>query len=481
MLTEAQAAGVISEALEIGEKRWRQRLRVAEAAYRHTHNGRAMPENILAALIHSYNNTFEAMQEAGHIKRGTPIHEDTFSSDVSPHVPFAFDVITALLPNLIIDEIASIQPMDRRTGEIYFLDYKRSITKGKHTAGETALSALTGANTGTEYDGEYSTDDVTETIGTGTGSEDNFPDTLGQVPIVAGSVVISDGTQEVTDDGEGGLIGDGSGTVDYVTGAIDVTFDSNVASGADVEVTYQVDQERNPDAVGIIDLELRSDTVRARRHALRARWMMDAEYDLMKAHGRNAGDELLAVVVSEIKRDIEIRYLNMLWAQGTGTARSFDAQPPTIGITKFDHYRTFKVELSAAGNRMMQDTQRASGNFIVIGTDVATMIESLGEPDFKPSVDLMNPPAGPHMVGIFGGRWRVIKNPAPEWNGRCLVGHKGEGYLNAGSVWAPYRPVVITPKIVLDDFKNRQGVLSYSAQKMINAKMFTKITCTNTP
>ena len=151
--TPRDASGVISEALELGQRSWKRRMRVAESAYRHSHDGRSMPENLQATLVHCYNNTFGAMQQAEFIPRGAPMCEDTFSTNVSPHVPFAFDVITALIPNLIIDEIASIQPMDRRTGEIYYMDFRRGIAKGKHTQNETALNAQTGAyNDGQEYD-----------------------------------------------------------------------------------------------------------------------------------------------------------------------------------------------------------------------------------------------------------------------------------------------------------------------------------------
>lgn|SRR3990167_6408686 len=45
-------------------------------------------------------------------------------------------------------------------------------------------------------------------------------------------------TQNVTDTGGGLLIGDGSGTIDYETGAISVSFSSLVPSGADIQIQY---------------------------------------------------------------------------------------------------------------------------------------------------------------------------------------------------------------------------------------------------
>ncbi len=58
--------------------------------------------------------------------------------------------------------------------------------------------------------------------------------------IARGSVVIdgSNPVQQVTDDGEGALQGDGTGTVDYLTGAISVTFTLPPAVASTVLLTY---------------------------------------------------------------------------------------------------------------------------------------------------------------------------------------------------------------------------------------------------
>jgi hypothetical protein len=45
-------------------------------------------------------------------------------------------------------------------------------------------------------------------------------------------------TQNVTDDGNGNLIGDGIGTIDYESGAISITFNSVVVDGADIQIQY---------------------------------------------------------------------------------------------------------------------------------------------------------------------------------------------------------------------------------------------------
>ncbi len=54
------------------------------------------------------------------------------------------------------------------------------------------------------------------------------------------------GTANVTDDGNGNLIGDGSGTINYATGAINVTFATAITSGNQIQIQYNPFQASIP-------------------------------------------------------------------------------------------------------------------------------------------------------------------------------------------------------------------------------------------
>jgi hypothetical protein len=76
-------------------------------------------------------------------------------------------------------------------------------------------------------------------------------------PIFPGSVRVTDGAaspQVLTDNGLGVLSGDGSGTVDYDAGLVNVTFTSNVPGGQFVMVTAQAQGVPNPPHPGAADL-----------------------------------------------------------------------------------------------------------------------------------------------------------------------------------------------------------------------------------
>ena len=78
---------------------------------------------------------------------------------------------------------------------------------------------------------------ATVDIGTGNGTATDFTGTFTKAPVLPGSVVVTDGTQTLRDDGCGRLYGDGTGTVNYETGTISVSFGSAPAADVTVSVT----------------------------------------------------------------------------------------------------------------------------------------------------------------------------------------------------------------------------------------------------
>jgi len=113
-------------------------------------------------------------------------------------------------------------------------------------------------------------DSIIQVIGTGDGSTANFVDTLTHHhPVVASTPPpmptritftittkkeSDSSTMTVTDDGNGNLIGDGSGTINYTSGVVNVTFEANVKNGESVTVSYRTLQVWPDDFVGAVDI-----------------------------------------------------------------------------------------------------------------------------------------------------------------------------------------------------------------------------------
>lgn len=82
---------------------------------------------------------------------------------------------------------------------------------------------------------------VDEAHGTGNGTTGPYAFNLTNTPVRRGTVVITAGAQSATDDGIGGFTttpAGGSGTINYTTGAISITFANNVGGGTAITVTY---------------------------------------------------------------------------------------------------------------------------------------------------------------------------------------------------------------------------------------------------
>lgn len=76
-------------------------------------------------------------------------------------------------------------------------------------------------------------------IGTGDGATTSFNFTISAFPILVGSLYVTDGTQVAVDDGAGGFVSPASGTINYSTGAVSVTFATAPAANANISQNSQ--------------------------------------------------------------------------------------------------------------------------------------------------------------------------------------------------------------------------------------------------
>lgn len=83
----------------------------------------------------------------------------------------------------------------------------------------------------------------------GDGITSSFAGGLQSPPIIEGSLLITDGTQIVEDDSDGNLTGDGTGTINYITGAYVVNFTLPPSSGATIYAKYQGYDPTRPQGV----------------------------------------------------------------------------------------------------------------------------------------------------------------------------------------------------------------------------------------
>src|SRR5210317_1014502 len=105
----------------------------------------------LAILLENTKSEIEMAK--GRMMQGSPVLEGTDISMISTFQSQAYDIVTAVMPNLIANDIVSVQPLDRRNGQVFFLKFKYADKKGQIPANGDMLTPTSGY-AGYDYSGE---------------------------------------------------------------------------------------------------------------------------------------------------------------------------------------------------------------------------------------------------------------------------------------------------------------------------------------
>jgi len=251
-----------------------------------------------------------------------------------------------------------------------------------------------------------------------------------------------------------------------------------------------------------IDIKIESVAVTAQSRKLKAKWSPELAQDLNAYHSLDAEVELTQILSEQVALEIDREILNDLLTQANGanlywsrapgkflnketgaeaTASSSLAGGPAFTGTVREWYETLIETIIDAANQIHRKTLRGSANFIVVGPDVATILES--SVMYRPSYSLdgegqVGAPMtiGADKSGTLSNRFTVYKDPYFPRN-RILVGYKGGSYLETGYVYAPYVPLIVTPTIFQpEDFTPRKGVMTRYGKKMVRSDFYGTVT-----
>jgi hypothetical protein len=122
-------------------------------------------------------------------------------------------------------------------------------------------------------------------------------------------------------------------------------------------------------------------------------------------------------------------------------------------------------------------TLRGGANFIVCISYSSYYLESI--PGYAANSDGDVSKAsyafGVQKAGQLNNRYTVYKNPYMTEN-TILVGFRGTQFLEAGAVFAPYIPLIMTPLLYdPNTFTPRKGLLTRYAKKMLRPEFYGKV------
>jgi len=239
-----------------------------------------------------------------------------------------------------------------------------------------------------------------------------------------------------------------------------------------------------------INVQMRSETIAAKTRKLKAQWTPEFSQDLNAFHSLDAEAELTSILSEYISLEIDLEILGMLienvpaantavWSAKVGNelnnaGTALVSNTNGVYYTQMSWFQTLGIKLQKVSNLIHQKTLRGGANFMVVSPTVATILESI--PGFAADSDgdaaKMQYAFGVQKVGQLNSRYKVYKNPYMKEN-FILMGFKGNQFLEAGAVYAPYIPLIMTP-LVYDPntFTPRKGIMTRYAKKMVRPEFY---------
>tara|TARA_B100000809_G_scaffold3751_1_gene4031 strand:+ start:1427 stop:3160 length:1734 start_codon:yes stop_codon:yes gene_type:complete len=245
----------------------------------------------------------------------------------------------------------------------------------------------------------------------------------------------------------------------------------------------------NSETIPEIDIKVDSVSVTAITKKLKAKWTPELGQDLNAYHNLDAEVELTSVLSEHIALEIDREILEDLlkganaatyhWSRKpgkfvnrtTGDSTNESLYPDFTG-TVSEWYETLVETINDVSAQIHRKTLRGGANFLVMGPEVANVLEFTS--GFRASItgDEDKGTVGAVKAGSISKKWDVWVDPYFPRNA-ILVGRKGGSFLESGYVYAPYVPLQVTPTIFgTEDFVPRKGVMTRYAKKMVRPDMY---------
>ena len=448
----------------------------------------------------------------------------------------ALPLVRKVFGQIAAQEFVSVQPMNLPSGLVFYLDFQYGDTKAPFGTGESLYGADGAGPFGnTDTGGLYGAGRFGYSINNTSSAQTVTPGTASWSSVGYDSefsasatgdtlrLVTLDLTGKNADlEGARGFILSGSNLAaadnypqftsvsgNNVTFVIDATKETAKDAGL-YDVIYQIQPADNargdfedgnntangsntPISIPEINVQMKSSAIVAKTRKLKAVWTPEFAQDLNAYHALDAEAELTSILSEYISLEIDLEILDMLLqnaAAGTEVwsavnNRSITGTAPTDGTisdlgfynSQGQWFQTLGTKIQKLSNIIHQKTLRGGANFLVCSPAVGTILESI--PGFAADSDGDTAKAtyafGVHKVGALNSRQKVYKNPYMKEN-QILVGFRGSQFLEAGAVFAPYIPLIMTP-LVYDPntFTPRKGLLTRYAKKMVRPEFYGKI------
>lgn len=340
------------------------------------------------------------------------------------------------------NDFVTYVPPDHDKAELFVIDRVAGSTFGQMNAGELIDET---------FNKQYATMDQQYVIGTGDGTKKNFPFALADLsinqiamPIRKGYVRVYHDDDLVAEDyREDGLVSgafsvgntmvnvSSNGTVNYATGAGEIVFSVAPAVGIEVTLGVDIDIEKAPQLIPLIEHQVKSFTVRPHEGAITVSESIQAVFAAKREFGLELRGMQLTAARNALAAEKDRKRLKMMW-KAAKFHNEFPRLTPNTGVSPGE-YRQMKVLefLNGLSSQMLQSNRKSGGVGVFCGLELINYLRST--PGFVERPNYAAIPQ-PHYVGRFGGYGIYCDPGAGLWDG-LMIG-KGQNYGDSGFVAA---------------------------------------------
>ena len=394
----------------------------------------------------------------------------------------ALDVITVSYGSSPLSIVCTTQPIDDEKGLVYYKDVKAGSTRGNYTAGETMLGVDSGFN---KYPNGYASGTIAEALGTGNDILTNFTGTLANKPIRPGffsleAVVDGGATVTAKDDGFGNVLGVGvSGTINYTTGAFDITFATAIDDTEVIAGSYQVLFEESEDSISELNYDFTSKEVTARPYALKGGVGLMKAFGMKKKFGLIADEELAIDLTNGINSEVFGDLVRKMSAACPADSTTEYTVTPPAGTNAYEWTQMFQRYLSKMETQLVNKADRGTISYYVAGLNVCDYIENV--PGFQKLYD-GNQVSGAHLYGTLKGipvirvtKSELLTKGAVDGSNRMIGGFKGNSAFEAAASYNPFMPLTVTTMLPTSNpLKSQRAAATVAATEVLVENFLTE-------
>lgn len=294
---------------------------------------------------------------------------------------------------------------------------------------------------------------------------DTATDVGTQMPVKPRSVkILHDRNIVGSDDGNGYLQGvfelekaDGTtstinitGKVDYATGTVNAKFSEAPASGLDIHIGYDVDIEKAPSLIPLIDHTMESRVIYPHEAAIASSVTIQALWGLRREFGLDADNMAMAGMRNLLAADKDRKILRDLYFYAKGEVTWNRVGPEYYRLS--EHLESLKAALMEVDSQLILKNG-FSGLVGIVGDPLSVNIFRYMTRDyFDPAPGYRNIPQ-PHYVGRAFDNWDLYCDPHQEPY-TCLCFARGIEHGRTAFLAGDAVPAITFRHPVLSDLRN---------------------------